>query len=322
MNNEFRHIGKETNRLLGKQIVTGRAQFTGDFKLPGMQYGKILRSPHPHAKIKHIDVEEAKKLPGVTTVLTYKDIDRNIYITNGYTPPKHHHLMDETVRFIGDAVALIVATSEDVAEEAMELIKVEYEILKPVFTIDEALAPDAPQLYPEFPRNIAPHKQNLNFEIGDIEKDFEESEIVVEVNSSLESGQNPLPVEAPIVIANWEGDTVTFIASAAAPAYCHQNVASSLDIPYECVRIIAPAVGGSFGSKLYSGNVHVLVFAAVMSKAAHCPVYFSYTKEEQFAVHQTRMKTQSYVKLGLTKDGVANAIEMRQYADAGAYGYL
>ena len=121
-----------------RQIVTGKAKYTGDFKVPGMQYGKILRSPHPYAKIEAIDVEKAKAYPGVTAVVTWKDVDPNIYITNGFTPPKHHHIMDQYVRFIGDAVALVVAETEDIALEAMKLIDVTYTVLKPVFTIEEA----------------------------------------------------------------------------------------------------------------------------------------------------------------------------------------
>ena len=92
---ELKYVGKETVRLLGPQIVTGKAKYTGDFKLPGMQYGKILRSPYPYAKIESIHVEKAKAYPGVSAVVTWKDVDRNIYITNGFTPPKHHHIMDE-----------------------------------------------------------------------------------------------------------------------------------------------------------------------------------------------------------------------------------
>lgn len=313
----MRHIGRETKRILGEDIVTGRARYTGDFKLPGMQYGRILRSPHPYAKILEIDTSKARALTGVTSVITWKDVSRNIFITNGFTPPKHHHIMDEYVRFIGDAVALVVAVSEEKADEALDLIEVKYEVLKPVFTIDEALSPDAPQLYPELPGNIAPHKTNLKFTVGDLEAGFAEADLVMEMDASLESGQNPLPVEAPVIIAHWKEDVVEFIASAAAPAYCQQNVASSLDIPYEQVRVIAPAVGGSFGSKLYSGNVHVLVFAALMSKFAHCPVYFGYTKEEHLAVHQNRMRTQAHMKLGVKKNGQATAVEMTQYSDAG-----
>ena len=314
---ELKYVGKETKRLLGPQIVTGKAMYTGDFKKPGMQYGKILRSPHPYARLVEINTEKAKACPGVSAVVTWKDVDRNIFITNGFTPPKHHHLMDEYVRFVGDAVALVVAETEDIALEAMKLIEVKYQVLKPVFTIEEALAEDAPQLYPELPGNIAPHKNNLNFEVGDLEKGFAESDVIVEVDSSIENGQNPLPVEPPVTICWYENDTYNFIASAAAPAYCHQNVASALNVPYEQVRLTAPAVGGSFGSKLYSGNVQPLVFAAVMAKAARCPVMFCYTKEEHFAIHQNRMVTNAHIRFGMKKDGLASAVEMRQYADAG-----
>lgn len=314
---ELKYVGKEKTRLLGPQIVTGKAKYTGDFKMPGMQYGKILRSPHPFAKIEAVHTEKAKALPGVSAVITWQDVDRDIYITNGFTPPKHHHIMDEYVRFIGDAAALVVAETEEIALDALKLIEVDYTVLKPVFTIEEALAPDAPLLYPEFPGNIAPHKNNLNFEVGDLVKGFEEADVIVEVDASIESGQNPLPVEPPVTICWYENDTYNFIASAAAPAYCHQNVAAALNIPYEKVRLTAPAVGGSFGSKLYSGNVHPLVFAAIMAKAVRCPVLFTYTKEEHFGVHQNRMVTNAHIKFGMKKDGLASAIEMVQYADAG-----
>lgn len=314
---QLRHVGVESKRILGNQIVSGQAQYTGDFKLKGMQYGRILRSPHPYARILEIDTERAKAVKGVSAVVTWKDVDRKIYVSNGYTPPKHHHIMDEYVRYIGDAVALVVAETEDIAVEAMGYIDVKYEVLKPVFTIEEALAPDAPQLYPGLPNNIAPHKCNLNFEVGDIEKGFEESDCVIEMDVSMASGQNPLPLEPPTIIARWEDDVVHFIASAAAPAYCHQNVAASLDIPYENIQLMAPAVGGSFGSKLYSGNVHCLLFAAIMAKAAGCPVLLTYTKEEHFGAHQNRMSTSAHIKFGMKKDGMASAIEMVQYSDAG-----
>lgn len=314
---ELKYIGKETIREKGPDIVTGKAMYTGDYKLPGMKYGKILHSPYPYAKILSIDTSKAQKLYGVVKIVTWKDVDRNIYITNGYTPPRHYHIMDEYVRYIGDAVALVIADTEDIALQAMDLIDVKYQVLKPVFTIEEALADGAPQLYPEFPHNIAPHKQNLDFEIGNVEEGFKEADEVIEVEGSISNGQNPLPAESPVIICSYEDDTYKFIASCAAPAYCHQNVASSLNVPYEQVRILAPMVGGSFGSKLYSGNVQPLVYTAVMAKAAHCPVYFQYTKEEHFAFHQTRMTTKSKIKLGMKKDGSASAIAVEQWSDAG-----
>ena len=180
------------------------------------------------------------------------------------------------------------------------------------------MKPGAPQLYKEFPGNIAPYKQNLQFEAGDSDKGFEEADVIVEMDSELTSGQNPLPLEPPTTIAWWDKGVVTFIASAAAPAYCHQNVASSLNLPYENVRLIVGAVGGSFGSKLYSGNVHCLVFTALMARFANCPVLYAYSKEEHFTAHQTRMVTKGHVKFGMKKDGLATAVEMTQIADAGA----
>ena len=159
----LRHIGKESKRLLGDAIVTGKAMYTADHTMPGMQYGRILRSPHPYAKLLDIDTSRAKAYPGVSAVVVHTDVPRNIYVSNGFTPPKHHHIMDEYVRYIGDAVALVVAVSEDICLDAMRLIDVQYEVLAPVFTIEEAMAEGATQLYPEFERNIAPHKCNLNF---------------------------------------------------------------------------------------------------------------------------------------------------------------
>lgn len=316
---KLRHIGRETPRLIARDVVTGKARYTGDYKLPGMQYGKILRSPHSFARIINIDATKAEALEGVTKVVKWQDVDRDIYVTNGFTPPKHHHIMDEYVRYIGDATALVIAETEQIADEALDLIEVEYEVLEPVFDMHQATKEGAPVLYPEvFPDNVAKHALNLDFQVGDLEAGYEEADAVVEIEGALLSGQNPLPLEPPVIVAEWKGDDVHFIASAAAPAYCHENVAASLNVNYENVRLIAPPVGGSFGSKLYSGNVHCLVFAAVMAKAANCPVRFCYSKEEHFTSHQTRMRTWGKVKFGMTKEGLATAVEVDQIADAGA----
>lgn len=156
MKENFRYIGKETPRILGKDIVTGKAMYTADNHPVGMKYGKVLRSPYAYARIVNIDTSEALAMNGVAAVVTWKDVDRSMSINNGFTPPRHANLLDEYVRYLGDAVALIVADTEDLATEAMDKIKVEYEVLKPVLSIDEALAPDAPQIYPNFPGNIAP----------------------------------------------------------------------------------------------------------------------------------------------------------------------
>ena len=156
MNQDYKVVGREIKRIIADDIVTGKAVFTDDLRVTGMVYGKVLRSPYPHARITRIEVDRAKACDGVHAVVTYKDIPDNIYITNQMTPAPHYRPLNETVRFVGDPVALVVADTEDIALDAMELIEVEYEELPPVFTIDEALAPDAPQLYHVFPGNIAP----------------------------------------------------------------------------------------------------------------------------------------------------------------------
>lgn len=321
MSREYKVVGKEIKRVIADDIVTGKAVFTNDLRVAGMVYGKVLRSPHPHARITRIDVDRAKACEGVYAVLTYKDIPDNIYITNRMTPAAHYRPLNETVRFVGDPVALVVADTEDIAMAAMEQIEVEYEKLPPVFTIDEALAPDAPQLYEEFPGNVAPPifpgLDDLDFQVGDPEAGFAKADIIVEMDGEIKSGQNAMPAEAPVCIAQWHDDMLTLYGSIAAPSNCQTYVAASLDIPYERVRIVAPCVGGSFGSKLFVGNVVPPVLTALMAKAAGRPVMFAYTKEEHFACHQTRMCTKSHVKLGVNREGLATAVEMTQYADAG-----
>lgn len=321
MNQDYKVVGREIKRIIADDIVTGKAVFTDDLRVTGMVYGKVLRSPYPHARITRIDADRAKACDGVHAVVTYKDIPDNIYITNQMTPAPHYRPLNETVRFVGDPVALVVADTEDIALDAMELIEVEYEELPPVFTIDEALAPDAPQLYDVFPGNIAPPifpgLDDLDFKVGDPEAGFARADIIVEMDGEIKSGQNAMPAEAPVCIAQWNDDMLTIYGSIAAPSNCQTYVAASLDIPYERVRIVAPCVGGSFGSKLFVGNVVPPVLTAIMAKASGRTVMFSYTKEEHFACHQTRMCTKSHVRLGVNREGLATAIEMTQYADAG-----
>ena len=141
MANKYRFIGKATPRKDAAEIVTGGARFLNDIKLPDMLYGKVLRSPHPHALIKKVDKSKAEKLPGVKAVLTWEDVPD----WKGGTP-RFTRVLDRKVRYVGDAVALVAATSEEIAKEALHLIDVEYEVLPAVFDMEEALKPGAPQL--------------------------------------------------------------------------------------------------------------------------------------------------------------------------------
>ena len=313
----MRHIGVESERIMGKQLVTGAAQFTADLKMPHMKYGRVLRSPHPYAEIMKLDTSAAEAMPGVHAVVTYRDVKDDQYITNGYTPPKHCHPLSKIVRYVGDAVALVVADTEDLADEAMKKIEVEYRVMKPVLTIDEALAPGAPQIYDEFPGNIAPAKKNLHFDYGDVEGGFAEADCIFESEYEMSNGQNPMPVEPPTILTYWIGDHLYIKGSIAAVAYCQQNVQASLNIPYENITTEAPCVGGSFGSKLFSGIVHPVVYSALMSQKAGYPVMYIYTKEEHFACHQVRMTNRAHVKMGMKADGTVTAIQVKEYGEAG-----
>jgi len=149
MATEYRYIGKPIPRRDAADLVTGRAVFIDDLCIPRMLYGKALRSPHPHALISSIDVSKAKALKGVKAVLTYKDVPPD-WISG---LPPHRLVLDRKVRAVGDGVALVAATNPQIALEATQLIDVEYEVLKPVFDMEEALLPDAPQLYEQFTQN-------------------------------------------------------------------------------------------------------------------------------------------------------------------------
>ena len=147
----YRFIGKPTPRKDALDIVTGKAAYIDDFKLPDMLYGKALRSPYPHAKIKKIDTSRAEALAGVIAVLTYKNVPD--WKTG---MPKQFGVLDRKVRFAGDAVALVAAVSDEIALEAVDLMQVSYEKLPAVFDVEEAMAPDAPQLFDDFSGNIVP----------------------------------------------------------------------------------------------------------------------------------------------------------------------
>jgi xanthine dehydrogenase molybdenum-binding subunit len=197
----YRYLGKAVQRKDGNDIITGKAKYLNDFSLPGMLYGKMLKSPHSHAEIMHIDVSKAKALPGVKAVLTYKDVPKD---WKAGLPP-HRFVLDKKVRFVGDAVALVAAASEDIANAALELIEVEYKVLPAVFDAEEAIKDGAPQIYEQFPNNTFPpgcpmfeHGGDPFYQLkmGDVEKAFKESAVVIEDNFNYDKIPCPLAPEA------------------------------------------------------------------------------------------------------------------------------
>jgi CO/xanthine dehydrogenase Mo-binding subunit len=302
MANNYRYIGKDTPRKDARNIVTGRAQYLDDVSLPNMLIGKVLRSPLPHANIKSIDVSKAAALPGVHAVLTYKDVTD---ATWGI--PVHMKLLDKKVRFVGDAVALVAADTAQIADEAVELIKVEYEPLQACYNVEEALQPGQPQLYDQYPNNIIPQITKLlqNVIKGDVDKGFAEADEIIEGTGFYECFPNPLPPEPPGVVAYWENPDklVAYVAcqSLGLNKYLAQPFFRMAD-----ARFIATQCGGSYGSK--NANMTPVGFAAELSKATRRPVKIYYTKEEHFAAFSIRLSCRINARVGIKKDGTVTAV--------------
>jgi xanthine dehydrogenase molybdenum-binding subunit len=319
MTGTYRFIGKATPRKDAADIVTGNTRFLNDIKIQDMLYGRVLRSPHPHAFITGIDKTKALKLTGVKAVITWEDAPD----WKGGTP-RYTRVLDRKVRFVGDAVALVAATSVEAAQEALGLIDVKYEVLPAVFEMEDALKPDAPQLYDEYPGNIVTPgvpffgpKNLKEVVMGDVDKGFEEAEVITEGTFGYENIPNPLPPEQPGVIALWEEpDSVTLWVSNQASYMDKITLYHVFDRKAQ-VRTIGGPCGGSYGSKFMSWIVQAQ--AALLSKVTGKPVKIVFTKEEHLAAFTLRPGSRMRAKVGMKKDGTVTAISGRWLIDTGYY---
>ncbi len=319
MTEPYRYIGKAMPRKDAKDIVTGRAKFLNDLKMPNMLYGKVLRSPHAHALIKRMDKSKAEKLKGVEAVLTWEDVPD----WRGGTP-RCTRILDRKVRYVGDAVALVAATSEEIARRALDLIDVEYEVLPAVFEMEEALKPGAPQLYDEFPGNVVTPgvpffgpKSLQEVVMGDVEKGFQEADVITEGTFSYENIPNPLPPEPPGAIALWEEpNKVTLWVSNQASYMDKITLFHVMGRKVE-VRTIGGPCGGSYGSKFMSWQVQT--YATLLSKATGKPVKLIFTKEEHLAAFTMRIASRMTARVGMKRDGTVTAVSGTWLIDTGYY---
>ncbi len=323
MKKKYRFIGKPSQRKDAIDIVTGRARYIDDIKLPGMLTGKVLRSPHPHAIIKKIDTEKAKELPGVKAVLTYRDIPEwKLGI------PPHLRVLDRKVRFVGDAVALISAESEEVALKALDLINVEFEPLPAVYDVEDAMKDGAPQLYDEFPNNLIPlgnpwfgskrAPEGLKeLVVGNVKKGFREADVIIEATVKYENIPNPLPPEPPGAVAYWEDQkTVHVWLSSQGPFMDKLSLYYIMKRKFDVI-VHACQCGGSYGSK---GTIlPVAMQAIVLARASGRPVKLCYTKEEQFTAFTLRLGSRVRAKIGMKKNGTVTAISGEWLVNTGYY---
>jgi CO/xanthine dehydrogenase Mo-binding subunit len=321
MAEQYRYLGKATPRKDAREIVTGKAQYIDDIKLPNMLYAKVLRSPYPHARIRNIDTSEAEAYPGVEAVLTHKNVPE---WEEG--SPRHKRVLDSRVRFVGDAVALVAAKTREIAEEAVELIDVEYEQLPAVFDVEEAMKPNAPQLYTQFPGNIFPRglamfgpKTLQEIVIGDVDKGFKEADFIVEGTCMYENVPNPLPPEPPGVIAAWEGHDQLTVFTGSQSASMMRNFGQVVT-NFADIRAIGTFCGGSYGSK--NCPLTLMMYAAALAKVTGTPVKMYYTKEEQFIAWRLRIGSRIQAKVGIKKDGTVTAVSGEWVVDTGAFSEM
>jgi CO/xanthine dehydrogenase Mo-binding subunit len=341
-NKEYNVVGTRPIRHDGAEKVTGRACYGADIRLPGMLYGKILRSPHAHARIKSIDTRHAEELPGVHAVVTSADLaqpsSRVVDLAEGVLHNmrflSNNILAADKVLYKGHAIAAVAATSPHIAEEALALIQVEYEVLPPVLSAADALKPGAPLLHerlatlssatvrpggtlndddPTPGSNLANH---FEFRLGDIEKGFQEAEVIVE-KETFTSPVHQGYIEPHTATAQWNSDgTLTIWSSSQGHFNVRDQTARLMNMPVSKVKAIPMEIGGGFGAKTL---VYVEPVAAALARKAGRPVKVTMTRTEIFEATGPTSGTHIRVKLGATREGRLVAAEAHLTYEAGAF---
>ncbi|MEE8449040.1 MAG: molybdopterin cofactor-binding domain-containing protein [Thermodesulfobacteriota bacterium] len=318
MNDQFLTVGKSLPRIDAQVKATGEALYCSDLTLPRMLYGKILPSPLPHARIVNIDVSRARRLTGVKEIITGKD-------TLGLTYGRLPHIpitMDEPglatdkVRYIGDDVAAVAAVDEEIAQEALGLIKVDYEELAALYDPICAMAPDAVKIH-EVDRNIA---WQVDCVYGDLEEGFRQSDHVREDEFESQSVIH-CSLETRAALARYESSgKLTVWSSCQSPYYLKKDLAKLLGMTEGNVRVISPFVGGGFGGKrdLYAADF----CAALLAKRTGQPVKICYTRNEEFASSRRRHAMVIKLKTGVKRDGRIMAQKASIIGDGGAYNSM
>jgi 4-hydroxybenzoyl-CoA reductase subunit alpha len=316
----YKYIGVPLPKVDAYAKVTGRALYADDIMLPRMLYGRLLRSPHPHARIISIDTRNAMELPGVLAVITGEDLPQRFGILP--SSQDEYALAIDKVRYVGDPVAAVAALDPDILDEAIKLIHVEYELLPALMSIDEALAHPEVKINDE--ARIGNIHKAVSYEFGDVDGGFAEADYVRE-DWLFYEGNNHAPIEAHACVANWEphprdpvGGKLTLWSSTQTPHYVHRELSKVLGLPQSHVRVIAPNVGGGFGGK--SDPFSHEICAAELSRRTSRPVKITCTREEVFLIHRGRHPVKMWIKTGVKKDGTLTAMHFRSFLDGGAYG--
>ncbi|WP_041681963.1 MULTISPECIES: xanthine dehydrogenase family protein molybdopterin-binding subunit [Cupriavidus] len=306
-------VGTSTPQVTAREKVMGRAQYAGDIRLPGMLHAKVLRSPHPHARIVGIDTSAAKALPGVKLVVTGHDVP-----TRNWGPHRKEQriLACGVVRHVGEEVAAVVAVSEEIARDALDLIRIEYVPLPALLTPAAALAKGAPELHPGT-HNIG---HEMRIERGDVEAGFAAAAAVYEATYDMHS-QYPGYLEPMASVAAQDGNgRLTLWASTQSVFLARARLAEALDRPASTIRVVQATTGGGFGAKIVEENNSLI--CAFLASRLERPVRLVNSRLEDFQGARASVPMKVWLRMGLSADGVILAKDVRIVAECGAYSGL
>ena len=301
----FKTIGKSEPRRDLPEKLTGEAKYTADVQLPGMLFGKILRSPHPHARILSINVDAARNLPGVRAVVTPFDAPK------GQVAPDMP-ILDTEARYVGDEVAAVAADDEDLAEAALSLIEVKYEQLPFVTDAVEAIKPDAPQTRPG--GNLVGGKP-LTLTRGNVEEGFAQADRIFEETYSTPAHAGAA-LEPRAAVASWDGDNLTVWKSTRGVHADQLALSLALDVPRGNIRVMGQNMGAGYGTK---DETRLGAITAVLAQRAGRPVKIELTRQEEFVAGRHRHGTTTTVRMGVKNDGTVTAVHATTIMDTGAY---
>jgi len=326
---KLKTVSEATTRIDARERVSGKAIYSGDVQLPGMLYARVLRSPHPHARILRIDASQALAMPGVKAVISHENC-KFVWGAGGVAggvqyndqikkiTKQRRYAFNNPVRFVGDPVAAVAAVDRHTAEEALRRIEVEYETLPFVLEPEEALKPGAVQIWPE--GNLSLDNQNearpMTQQRGKVEDGFRSAEHVFEDRYTTAFVHNA-QMEPRSCVAAWEKDKLTVYTPTGGIANCQNDIARDLGIPSEKVRVICQYMGGNFGNK--NQNQDSDLIAATLARQAGAPVKLEFSRKEDFIGMHGRWPTVQYYKVGVAGDGQLQAIQLRGYSGMGPY---
>lgn len=326
----FKQVNTSVTKLDALQLALGKDSYVADFVPNDALIIKMLWSPHAHARIKKLDVSKAEKMPGVKAVLWYGNVPRIAHCTagQGFPEPSPYDtfMFDKKVRFVGDRVAAVAAETEEQALAALEAIKVEYELLKPVFTLDEAMAPGAPVIHDEAEAHVPipiPYEPKKNLvahvacEAGSFEAGLKQADFKFDQTYETPYAQH-CPIEPYTSMARIApSGRIEITTSTQVPFHCRRIVARTLDVPVQKIRVIKPRIGGGFGCKQEILLDDVTAMFALRTGRA---CLWQFNREETFRTGRTRHPFRIRLQAGVKKDGTITAINMEAINNTGAYG--